>query len=39
VFNAEYSLKTSQFCAADDERGFDGAVFNVDLSGGRDPCR
>ena len=39
VFNAEYSLKTSQFCAADDERGFNGAMFNVDLTGVRDPCR
>ncbi len=39
VFNAEYSRKTSQFCAADDRRDFDGAVFNVDLTGVRDPCR
>ena len=39
VFNAEYSLKTSQFCTADDTRGFNGAVFNVDLTGVRDPCR
>ena len=39
VFNAEYSLKTSQFCAVDDDRGFNGAVFNVDLTGGRHPCR
>ena len=39
VFNAEYSGKTSRFCAADDERGFNGALFNVDLNGVRDPCR
>jgi hypothetical protein len=39
VFNAEYNLKTTQFCAADDARGFNGAKFNVDLTGVRDPCR
>ncbi len=39
VFNAEYDLKTPQFCAADDARGFNGAKFNVDLTGVRDPCR
>jgi Glycoside-hydrolase family GH114 len=39
VFNAEYTLKTSQFCAADNGRGFNGATFNLDLSGVRHPCR
>ncbi len=39
VFNAEYHLTRSQFCAADDRRGFNGAVFNVDLTGVRHPCR
>jgi hypothetical protein len=39
VFNAEYRLKTSKFCTADDERGFNGAKFNVRLTGKRDPCR
>ena len=39
VFNAEYSLKTSVFCPKDDARGFNGAKFNVALTGIRDPCR
>jgi hypothetical protein len=38
VFNAEYSLATSAFCAADQYRGFNGAKFNLDLTGVRDPC-
>jgi hypothetical protein len=39
VFNAEYHLKTSQFCRHDDHRGFNGARFNVDLTGIRQPCQ
>ncbi len=38
VFNAEYSLATSRFCAADVARGFNGAKWNVNLNGGRHPC-
>lgn len=39
VFNAEYALTPSRFCARDDALGFNGAQFNVDLSGVRRPCR
>jgi hypothetical protein len=39
VFNAEYRLKTSKFCPADDARDFNGARFNVGLTGVRKPCR
>jgi hypothetical protein len=39
VFNAEYSLPTSSFCPADTARGFNGAKWNVNLNGGRHPCR
>jgi hypothetical protein len=39
VFNAEYSLPPSKFCAHDDALGFNGAQFNVDLTGVRRPCR
>jgi hypothetical protein len=39
VFNAEYRLKTSAFCSQDDALGFNGAKFNVGLSGERHPCR
>ena len=38
VFNAEYVLKTSQFCAKDDALGFNGAKFNAALTGVRKPC-
>ncbi len=38
VFNAEYQLPRSAFCAADAARGFNGAQFNLDLSGIRRPC-
>jgi hypothetical protein len=38
VFNAEYHLTTAQFCAADEYRGFNGALFNLDLTGVRHPC-
>jgi hypothetical protein len=39
VFNAEYNLATSAFCPADNAIGFNGALFNVNLNGGRQPCR
>jgi hypothetical protein len=39
VFNAEYNLSTSNFCPSDDSLGFNGALFPVDLSGARSPCR
>ena len=39
VFNAEYSLKTSQFCSADIHRGFNGARFDLGLTGRRAPCQ
>jgi len=38
VFNAEYRLKPSKFCASDDALGFNGAKFNVGLTGVRKPC-
>ncbi len=38
VFNAEYNLPTSSFCPADIAAGFNGALFNVNLDGGRQPC-
>ena len=39
IFNAEYHLKTTSFCRADDTRGFNGARFNLGLTGIRKPCR
>ncbi len=39
VFNAEYRLKPSAFCARDDLLGFNGARFNVGLSDVRKPCQ
>ncbi len=39
VFNAEYHLDRSAFCAKDDLRGFNGARFNLDLTGVRKPCQ
>lgn len=38
VFNAEYHLKTSAFCPHDDAVGFNGARFNLGLTGRRSPC-
>jgi hypothetical protein len=38
IFNAEYSLATSKFCASDIAAGINGAKFPVALSGGRSPC-
>ena len=39
VFNAEYHRKPSSFCPADDAFGFNGAKFNLGLTGRRMPCR
>jgi len=39
VFNAEYKLKRLSFCSKDDALGFNGAKFNVGLTGVREPCR
>ncbi|HXQ44037.1 MAG TPA: endo alpha-1,4 polygalactosaminidase [Acidimicrobiales bacterium] len=39
VFNAEYHLKPSAFCANDDRLGFNGARFNLNLTGVRKPCQ
>jgi hypothetical protein len=39
VFDAEYRLKPAKFCAADDALGFNGAKFNLGLTGVRKPCR
>ncbi len=39
VFNAEYHLKPSAFCANDDALGFNGARFNLGLTGIRKPCQ
>jgi len=39
VFNAEYSLAPSRFCARDDAFGINGAQFSVALTGVRRPCR
>ena len=38
VFNAEYHLKPAKFCANDLALGFNGAEFNVNLTGVRKPC-
>jgi hypothetical protein len=39
VLNAEYNLSTSQFCAADDAAGIDGAHIDSSVDGFRQPCR
>jgi hypothetical protein len=39
VGNAEYSLSPSQFCASDNSADMNGVQFNVNLNGGRTPCR
>ncbi len=40
IFNAEYSLSTSQFCPADNSNGINGTLFSVNLNGSlRTPCR
>jgi hypothetical protein len=38
VFNAEYDIDTSAFCAQDIARGINGNKFPVDLNGARSPC-
>ncbi|MGC1419621.1 MAG: endo alpha-1,4 polygalactosaminidase [Acidimicrobiales bacterium] len=38
IFNAEYNLSTSAFCAADIAADINGAKFPVALSGARSPC-
>jgi hypothetical protein len=39
IFNAEYSLPTSAFCAADIAAGINGDKFSVNLNGSRSPCQ
>jgi hypothetical protein len=39
IGNAEYSLPLSKFCASDNTAGMNGILFNVNLDGGRSPCR
>jgi hypothetical protein len=39
VFNAEYHLKTTSFCSNDNAQGFNGARFNLALTGIRKPCQ
>jgi hypothetical protein len=39
VFNAEYRLRPARFCANDSALGFNGARFNVGLTGSRKPCQ
>jgi hypothetical protein len=38
VFNAEYHLERSAFCSKDAALGFNGARFNLGLTGVRKPC-
>jgi hypothetical protein len=39
VGNAEYSKALSQFCPYDNAADMNGILFNVNLNGGRSPCR
>ncbi len=39
VFNAEYHRKPTSFCPGDNAFGFNGAKFNLGLTGRRMPCR
>lgn len=40
IGNAEYSPETqAQFCASDNAANINGILFNVNLAGGRKPCR
>jgi hypothetical protein len=40
IGNAEYSPETQkEFCASDNAANINGILFNVNLSGGRKPCR
>jgi hypothetical protein len=38
IFNAEYQLRPSRFCAKDGAAGINGAQFNLNLTGVRKPC-
>jgi hypothetical protein len=39
IFNAEYSIPTSQFCSYDQSHGINGVLYDQNLDGGtRDPC-
>jgi hypothetical protein len=39
VFEVEYSLSTARFCAQANAYDFNAMKMNIDLSGGRQPCR
>jgi hypothetical protein len=39
IGNAEYSLPLSKFCPPDNAADMNGILFNVNLAGGRKPCR
>jgi glycosyl hydrolase family 114 len=39
IGNAEYSLTLSKFCPSDNAADMNGILFNVNLAGGRNPCR
>jgi Glycoside-hydrolase family GH114 len=39
IGNAEYSLAQAKFCASDNAKDMNGILFNVNLDGGRKPCR
>jgi len=39
VFNAEYHVKPAKFCPNDESLGFNGAEFNLNLTGVRKPCQ
>ena len=39
IGNAEYSLTQAQFCPKDNAANINGVLFNVNLDGGRKPCR
>jgi hypothetical protein len=40
IGNAEYAPETqAQFCGADNAANVNGILFNVNLNGGRKPCR
>jgi len=38
VFNAEYHVRPARFCSNDNALGFNGAQFNLNLTGVRKPC-
>jgi hypothetical protein len=39
IFNAEYNIPTSSFCASDIAKRINGALFPVALNGPRSPCQ